>query len=171
MINVDESMEPSGDRPRDPCICILLASAFLSSTPYMQSLCLPRLWVHARIHSVCQTLTTFFSWLGEGGPKYHYERVIIGPPAKRRLNGVSLACRSWPNIECWLGSFMIFLGIRTSIVKKPYIFAIFQGGGSGPLPPSGSAHRLSEVKNSSDRRTYGMGYCRKSYFTGNAAHG
>ena len=26
------------------------------------------------------------------------------------LNGVSLACRSWPNIECWLGSFCDFSG-------------------------------------------------------------
>ena len=37
----------------------------------------------------------------------------------------------------------IFQGIRTSIIaKKPYIFVIFQGGGSGPpVPhPCGSAH-------------------------------
>ena len=27
---------------------------------------------------------------------------------------------------------MIFQGIRTSIAKKPYIFLIFQGGGSWP---------------------------------------
>ena len=33
---------------------------------------------------------TFFSWWGEGGSKYHF-RDIIGPPAKRHLNGVSLA--------------------------------------------------------------------------------
>ena len=25
---------------------------------------------------------------GEGGSKYHYLRAIIGPPAKRHLNGV-----------------------------------------------------------------------------------
>ena len=31
-------------------------------------------------------------------------------------------------------------GIRTSTAKKPYIIVIFQGGGSGPRPPSGSAH-------------------------------
>ena len=36
---------------------------------------------------------------------------------------------------------MIFQGIRTSIAKKPYIFVIFQGGGSEiPVPHSGSAH-------------------------------
>ena len=27
------------------------------------------------------------------GSKYHYERAIIGPPAKRHLNGVLLAAR------------------------------------------------------------------------------
>ena len=29
------------------------------------------------------------------------------PPAKRHFNGVSLAGRRWPNIECWLGSFFL----------------------------------------------------------------
>ena len=60
------------------------------------------------------------------------------------LNGVSLACR-WLSIDCWLGSFLIFQGIRTSIAKKPYIFVIFLGVVCPePLPPppsrSGSAH-------------------------------
>ena len=31
-----------------------------------------------------------------------------------------------PNIECWLGSFFIFQGVRTSIAKKTYIFVIFR---------------------------------------------
>ena len=39
--------------------------------------------------------------------KYYYKQAIIGPPAKRHLNGFSLACRWWTNIECWLGSFVI----------------------------------------------------------------
>ena len=34
-------------------------------------------------------------------------RTLIGPPAKHQLNGISLACWWWPNIECWLGSFVI----------------------------------------------------------------
>ena len=55
-------------------------------------------------------------------------RAIIVSPAKRHLNGVSLAGRWRPINECWLGSFVIFQGIRTSIAKKPYIFVIFQGG-------------------------------------------
>ena len=67
----------------------------------------------------------------EGGSKYHYKRAIIGPPAKRHLNGVSLACRWWPNIECWLGSFKIFQGIRTSIARNPIFLWFFIGGGGG----------------------------------------
>ena len=70
----------------------------------------------------------------------HYRLAIIGPPAKHHLNGVSLACQIWPNIECWLGS-------RTSIAKKPYIFSAGGGGGGGggvqtPSPPSGSAYEI-----------------------------
>ena len=61
----------------------------------------------------------------------------------------SLACRWWPSIGCWIGSFVIFQGFRTSIAMKPYIFVIFQGGGgSGPLSPppsSGSAHALQHM--------------------------
>ena len=75
------------------------------------------------------------------GFKYHYKLAIIGPLAKRHLNGVSLAGRSWPKIECWLGSYVLFQGMRASIAKKPYIFVIFQGRWSGPtVRPSRSAH-------------------------------
>ena len=100
---------------------------------------------HARIQTVLpegvQLWQRFFKLMRGGGSKYHFKRAIIGPPAKRHLNGVSLACRCWPNIECWLGSFVIFQGIRTSIAKKPFIFVIFQGGpASSPPPLSGSAH-------------------------------
>ena len=35
------------------------------------------------------------------------------------------------NIECWLCSFVIIQGIRTSIGEKPSIFVIFQGRGGG----------------------------------------
>ena len=41
----------------------------------------------------------------------------------------------WPNIECWLGSFLIYQGIWTSIAKKPYIFVIFQVGSGPPAAP------------------------------------
>ena len=59
----------------------------------------------------------------EGGSKSHYKRVI----------------------ECCLGSFVIFQGIRSSNAKKPYIFVIFQGGPDPLTPPSGSAHVGNDV--------------------------
>ena len=65
------------------------------------------------------------------------------PARETPLNGVSLAGRWWPSIECWLGSFVIFQGIWTTIAKEPYSFVIVQegGGGSGlPVTPSGSKH-------------------------------
>ena len=37
-------------------------------------------------------------------------------------SGLPLTGKWWPNIECWLGSFMILQEIRTSIAKNPYIF-------------------------------------------------
>ena len=56
---------------------------------------------HAQIQKVLsegfQLRKLFFSFLvegeGERGSKYHYKQSIIGPPEKRNLNGVSLACR------------------------------------------------------------------------------
>ena len=78
----------------------------------------------------------FFSWWWEGGSKYHYKRAIIGPPAKRHLNGVSLAGPWFPNIECWFCSFVIFSGSGPVL-----LFVIFQRGSGPPAPPpSGSAH-------------------------------
>ena len=44
--------------------------------------------------------------------------------AYQPVNGVSLAGRRWPNIECWLGSFVIFQRIWIRIVKKPYSYVI-----------------------------------------------
>ena len=61
----------------------------------------------------------FFSLWGEGGSRCQYKQALIGSPAKRHWNGVSLACRWLPNIEFWLGSFVNFQGIPTSIAKKP----------------------------------------------------
>ena len=62
---------------------------------------------------------------------------IIGPQTKRHLNDVSLAGQWWPNIKCWLGSFVVLQGIRTSIAKEHYVFEIFQGGSGPPCPPLG----------------------------------
>ena len=66
---------------------------------------------------------------------------ISGLSSTRQRNTISMACRWWPNIKCWLSSFLIFKRIRTSIHKKPYSFVIFQGVRI-PCPPSlsGSAH-------------------------------
>ena len=50
-----------------------------------------------------------------------------------------------PNIECWLGSFVIFQGIWTSIAKKTYNFVIFQGGSGPPALPL-DPHMNSTVK-------------------------
>ena len=45
-----------------------------------------------------------------------------------------------PKLNAGLVAFVIIQGVRTSIVKKPYIlFVIFQGG-PDPCPPIGSAH-------------------------------
>ena len=64
-------------------------------------------------------------------------------PARETLLN-SLACKRWPNIECWLGGCVNSYGIQTSIDRKHYIFVcVFQGGGGGlqaPCPPSGSAY-------------------------------
>ena len=79
--------------------------------------------------------SSFFYWWEGRGSKYHNMRANIVPPAKRHLNGVSLACRWWLNIECCLGSLVPFQVIRTSIDMKPYIFVIFQREGSGPPDP------------------------------------
>ena len=61
---------------------------------------------HARIQNILSEgrsnfdcfyffLKFIFSLKGGGGEesKYHYKQAVIGPPAKCRLNGVSLACR------------------------------------------------------------------------------
>ena len=88
----------------------------------------------------------FLSWWGDRGSKYHFKWTNIGPPEKRHWNGVSLACRWCPYIECWLVCFVIVKGIGTSITKKPYIFVILQGGSGPPVASSGSAHDQTAPK-------------------------
>ena len=108
----------------------------------------PRSCAYARIQKGLSdggpTLTVFlsfffiffiFSWWGQRGSKYQYKWAIFGPPAKHHLNGVSLMGRCWPNIECWLGRFVVLQGMWTSIVKKPYIFVIFHQRGPSLWPP------------------------------------
>ena len=73
----------------------------------------------------------FFMWGGriKTPPSAGHHR----PAAKRHLNGVSLACRRWPYIECWLSSFVILRGSGPVLLRNP-IFFIFQGG-PDPLSP------------------------------------
>ena len=101
--------------------------------------------LHARIQKLLPQAVQhwqFFSWWGEVGSKYHYKRAIIDSPAKSNLNGVSLACRCWPNIENWLGSSVIFRGSGPALLRNPIFCDFTEGGGSGPCPPSGFAHAL-----------------------------
>ena len=65
------------------------------------------------------------------------------PASETPLNGVSLACRWWPNVECWLGSFENFKGSGPVLLRNSIFLWFFRGGGGGgpdPLSPSGSAH-------------------------------
>ena len=83
----------------------------------------------------------FFSLIGGEISKYHYYRAFFGPPVKRHLNGVSLACRLWPKIESWFGSFTILRESGPVLLKKTIILW-FSRGGPDPLSPSGSVHAL-----------------------------
>ena len=55
------------------------------------------------------------------------------------MAGVLLSGRFWPNIKCWLGSFVISMGSRPAC-KETLYFCDFQRGGGG----SGSAHEAEE---------------------------
>ena len=75
---------------------------------------------------------------GEGGSKYRYKRAINGPPAKRHWNGVSLAGRCWPNIECCLG----FSGDPDQYYKDTLYFLGGGGGARTPCPPPLNPHMV-----------------------------
>ena len=55
----------------------------------------------------------FLSFLGDEGREDPNTTTV-----KCHLNDVSLTGKICPNIEFWLGSFVILQGIRTSIAKK-----------------------------------------------------
>ena len=95
-------------------------------------------YVHVDKHGTC---AFFFSLVDEG--REDPNAIISGPSLARQQNSISLVGRWWPNIECWLGSFVVLQGIRTSVAKKPYIFCDFSGGGGGvqtPPPPPLDSH-------------------------------
>ena len=84
--------------------------------------------------NVCDILSFSKSCTGS-----NFDNVFFLVNERRRdpnttICGVSLACRWWPNIECWLGSIVLFQGIRPSIAIKLY-FCDFSGG-RGSRPPS-----------------------------------
>ena len=54
-------------------------------------------------------------------------------PSTTNSGSSSLACRWWPDIECWLGRFVIFGGSRPVLLRNP-IFVLFFKRGPGPLP-------------------------------------
>ena len=59
------------------------------------------------------------------------------PASETPLNGVSLACRWWPNVECWLGSFENFKGSGSVLLRNSIFLWFFRGGGGSgpPVPP------------------------------------
>ena len=81
------------------------------------------------------TLTVFFFFTVDERNQILQKAGLHWLASEMPLNGFSLAGHRWPNIECWLGSLVIFQGIQTSIARKPYIFVVFQGGSGPPVPP------------------------------------
>ena len=74
-----------------------------------------------------------------GCPTQNIFLVYKGKEDPNTTKSGSSSAHQRPNVECWLGSFVIFHGIRTSIDKEPYRFVIFQVRSGSPPPPSGSA--------------------------------
>ena len=85
--------------------------------------------LHARIQNILSNCANVF--LVDKG-REDPNTTISGPSSARQWNAIkwrSLACWWLPNIECWLGSFVIFSGSGPNIAKKPYILWFFRGGG------------------------------------------
>ena len=85
----------------------------------------------------CPTLTAFFYFF------FLDDEGWVDPSSTiSHLNGISLVGRWWPNIECWLGSFVIFRGSGPVLLRNHIFLWFFMG--SGPLcPTSGSAHVIA----------------------------
>ena len=82
------------------------------------------------------TLTTLFFSLMRGGRikiplLAGHHRPVSETPSKWLFACVPMKALHY----CWLGSFVIFKGIRTSIAKKPFIFCDFPSGSAPPPPP------------------------------------
>ena len=89
---------------------------------------------HARIQKVLlegvqfwQLFLTFLVDWGGGGGAASPNTTINWPSSALHWNGVLLARWWWPNIECWLGSFVfLFQGIWPT-QKRTLYFCDFQG--------------------------------------------
>ena len=86
-----------------------------------------------RIWSGSELWQRFFPFFFKG------ERIQISlkvghhrPASEAPLNGVSLACRWWPNVEWWLGSFENFRGSGSVLLRKSIFLWFSRGGGGGP---------------------------------------
>ena len=137
---------------RSACAPNSLISTFVSRTKH-ETFCRASSGPKLSAKLVCQSL------LGGGGvpPRSHpgsgtansissrqMDRVMVhGHVWDQRsrlsepLNGVSLACQWWPNVECWLGSFENFRGSGPVLLRNSIFLWFFQvgGGGSGTLSP------------------------------------
>ena len=89
---------------------------------------------HAQIQEFFQRgpTLTFFSWWRECGSKIPLKADNHRPTSETPLNGVSQACRWWPNFKYWLGSF-IFQKSGPILLKNPIIFLFFCSLSSEPI--------------------------------------
>ena len=77
----------------------------------------------------------FFIWLLRGGRiLISLKWVIIDPPAKRHLNGVSLGCRWWLTLNAGLVALQ-FIRESGPLLLRNHMFVIFQWGGGRSGPP------------------------------------
>ena len=81
---------------------------------------------------------------------YNNRQILVHEGREELSNTISgqSSALCWRVNDCLTlnaGLVAIFQGIRACIARKPYIFAIFQGGSgpNGPPPPHGSAHVFS----------------------------
>ena len=109
---------------------------------------------HARIRKDFLRVVHFYVyfWLKRGErillSECHYKRAIIGPQAKRHLNGVSWCANDDPTLNVCLAG-LSFSGGPDQYCYETLYYVIFQGGGGSVRTtlPQGSAHgeNLSEL--------------------------
>ena len=132
--------------PKNLCTCTIYRSVLLS---------------HIRIGSNYRKMTNFpfkcYSFITpcadpesfvRGGPTSNWQlfflkiwwgredanTTIISGPSLAHQQNTMLACWWWPNIECWLGSYVIFRGSRPVLLRNP-LFLWFFRGVQTPVPP------------------------------------